>query len=212
MGEPSLGEETGLSRRRPPSSSRERGDRGGRGGGWGGGESTRGGRAPGPATWRGRVSLPGRTSSSRAGVPRAASAPARVAGQVAQHLLIQSPYPESAEPGTGRTLGVRASGKVAAFPLPGPLRDAFPRNIPRFPEAGRRVYPEHEPGPSSCTWRLAMAPLPTSPGREAQAPAGAQLFFESEDGLYPLPTSATFARFPQSPSGRRGVSLDHRPP
>lgn len=191
MREPCLGEETGFSPRRPTSSLRERRDRGG----VGEGESTRGERSPGPATWRGRVSPAGRTSSSRAGVPKAASAPESGAGQVAQHLLILSSSPESAEDGTG--LHSWGPGLREGCRIPSSLSPprCFSQEHSLVPRGWAPGSPRTSPCPSSRTRRLAMAPLPTSPGREHEAPTGAQLFLESEEDASP-----GFSPFPHQPS------------
>lgn len=166
------------------------------------GESTRGGRSPGPATWRGRVSLAGRTSSSRAGVPRAASAPASVAGQVAQHLLILSSYPESAEDGTGGHSwgpGLREGCRIPPSLSPPRCFSQKYYLVPRgwAPGAPRTSFL------SSCTRCLATAPLPTSPGREPEAPVGAQLFLELEEeaspGFIPFPHQPPLPASPNTP-------------
>ena len=110
------------------------------------------------------------------------------------------------------TLGVAASGKDAAFPLPRPLPVAFPRNIPWFPEAGRRVL---RPEPNRAALPPPAPGGPHSrpaPGREHEAPAGAQRLLESvrRGGLsphQPRPTAASSARFPPSSPGPRGLSL-----
>lgn len=150
----------------------------------------------------------GGTSSTRGGVPRAASSPASAAGWEARYLPTRVVPGRALRMAWAATLPVRAAREDATFLLPCPLPVAFPRNTPWFPEAGHGGCTRNATLPRPPVLRAALRFLsePAWGGNAALVPGRTCAAYPARQARPASPPSLPSrpCLLAHLPSGRRG--------